>query len=93
MEWQPRRWWAGRVAERVCKGTIDIVVARVGNHVFFRVGARLRQQRGKRVRGGVREIWDTAGDLARFSLPLSVGTTQEAALLAFLTGAFFVRWV
>jgi len=41
----------------------------------------------------MREIWDTAGDLARFLLPLNVDTTQEAALLAFLTGTFFVRWV
>ena len=52
------------MAERVCKGMIDIVITWVGDHVFFCVEARVRQQRGKRVYGGMGEFWNTVGDQA-----------------------------
>ena len=41
----------------------------------------------------MRKVGNAVGDLARFLLPLKVGTAYEAALLASPTSAFFVRWV
>jgi hypothetical protein len=81
--------------ERACKGMIYIVIARIRDHVFLRVEARLRQQSGKRkwVCRGMGKVRDTARDLARFLLLLKVGTTQKTALLSSSASAFFVRWV
>ena len=42
---------------------------------------------------GIQKVGNVAGDLARLLLPLKVGTTHKALLLAFLTSTFFIRWV
>ena len=67
------------------KGIFDNVIARVGDQVLLSAGARLRNIEISGFKG-MREFWDTAGDLARFLLPLKVDMTQEVALLEDLTG-------
>jgi hypothetical protein len=72
-------------------GMIDIIITRVGNHVFLGVA----QKRGERkcIRRGMWEVRDAAGGLDQVLLLLTVNATHEAAVMSFLTSAFFVRWV
>ena len=74
---------------------LDVIIARVGNHVFLGAAVRIGQQggEGKRVRRGMWEIRNAAGGLDHFLLLLMVSTTHDAAVMSCLTSAFFVRWV
>jgi hypothetical protein len=49
------------VAERICKGAINSIIAWVKNHVFFYIRVRWQQQRGKRAHGGCGNLGCTRG--------------------------------
>jgi hypothetical protein len=73
----------------------EVVIARIGNHVFLGVGVRVRQHRGERMRvyRGLWEVRDATGGLDQILVLLAPGAAHEAALVSLLTSAFFVRWV
>ena len=76
-------------------GLFEVIIARIGNHVFLGVAVRVRQQGGerKRVHRGLREVRDAAGCLDQVLMLLTMGTAYEAAMMSLLTSAFFVRWI
>jgi len=74
---------------------LEVIIARIGNHIFLGIVVRVRQQGGerKRVYRGLWEVRDAAGGLDQILMLLTVGTAHDAALMSLLTSTFFVRWV